>query len=126
MMRALVIAGCFAIHAGAVHAQVSPKTFECNYDRYSDGKSLAPVAGGFSMTFLIDVKADKAYVLGNNGASDVTLLTNQWGMTLVEITGTGNLMATVITFGGDSVHSRHTVFNGKIIPSQYYGRCVVR
>jgi hypothetical protein len=37
---------------------------------------------------------------------------------------TGVVQTTVISFAGDSTHSRHTLFSDKnLVPSQYYGQC---
>ena len=101
-------------------------TFECDYATYSDRMGLHKVEGPFKLTFLIDSKADKAYLIGNNGSSEVVLIPNGGGVTLVETTDTGNVMVTAITKKGESVHSRNGIMGGKIIPSQYYGKCVAK
>lgn len=101
-------------------------TFECEYTTYSDKTGLHKVDGPFNLTFLIDLSADKAYLIGNNGSAEVVLIPNAGGVTLVETTGTGNVMVTAITKKGESVHSRNGIMNGTIIPSQYYGKCVAK
>jgi len=103
-------------------------TFKCTFSTFSDRKAVGQKAeDGLPMTFLVDSKAGKAYVIGNNGSNEVVLVQNQDGFTLVEITGTGNVMVTAITFGGQAVHSRHSmVSKSEIIPSQYYGRCTTQ
>ena len=57
------------------------------------------------------------------GSTEVKLIPNTGGLTFVEVTGTGNVMVTVISDDGRSVHSRNGMVLGKIVPSQYYGRC---
>lgn len=104
-------------------ATASPATFECDYRTYSDGEGLHKVGEPFRLTFLIDSKAKKAYLIGNNGSSEVEVIQNSDGLTLVEVTGTGNVMVTAITSKGTSVHSRNGIMMGDIIPSQYYGSC---
>ncbi|MBM3347472.1 MAG: hypothetical protein FJY55_13390 [Betaproteobacteria bacterium] len=112
--------------ASPVYARTT--TFECSLPRYSDRTGgLYQEKGGLNLTFLVDQTARKAYVLGNNGSNEVMLLPNQEGFTLIEVTGTGNVMVTAITFGGVAVHSRHSmVGKNEILPSQYYGRCTAK
>jgi hypothetical protein len=111
------------LSAGAAMADTT--TFECSYRSYSDEAGNHAVKGSFKLTFLIDTKADKAYLIGNNGSSEVVVILNDdGGLTLVETTASGNVMVTVIAAKEESVHSRNGIMNGKIIPSQYYGKCV--
>jgi len=98
-------------------------TFECDYKTYSDEQGNHKVDKPFRMTFLIDSKAGKAYMIGNAGSSEVEMIPNAEGFTLVEVTGTGNVMVTVIADGGKSVHNRSGIILGDIVPSQYYGTC---
>ncbi|MDD5472400.1 MAG: hypothetical protein PHP05_10860, partial [Sideroxydans sp.] len=77
----------------------------------------------FAMSFLVDPTARKAYMLGNQGSTEVKLIPNTGGVTFVEVTAAGNVMVTVIADDGHSVHSRNGMILGKIVPSQYYGRC---
>jgi hypothetical protein len=99
-------------------------TFVCDYKTYSDPEGTHRVNDPFVLTFLIDTQAEKSYMVGNNGSSEVKLFANDDGFTLVEITEAGNVMVTAITYKGKSVHSRSTMMVGDIVPSQYYGSCV--
>jgi hypothetical protein len=69
----------------------------------------------------------KAYVIGNNGASEVTMVTTEsggsGGLQFIERVGSGALQITAIDAHGNAVHSRHTVLGGVLSPSQYYGAC---
>lgn len=107
-------------------ASADTTTFECKYATYSDKTGLHKVEEPFKLTFLVDAKAEKAYLIGNNGSSEVVLIPNGGGLTFVETTGSGNVMVTAITKKGESVHSRNGIMNGAIIPSQYYGKCVAK
>jgi hypothetical protein len=99
-------------------------TFDCDYKTYSDPEGTHKVEKQFRLTFLIDSKAKKSYLIGNNGSSEVQLVVNADGFTLVEVTDSGNVMVTAISANGKSVHSRNGIMLGDIIPSQYYGTCM--
>lgn len=98
-------------------------TFTCDYKTYSNPEGSHKVEQQFRLIFLIDSKANKSYLIGNNGSSEVKLVANTEGFTLVEVTDSGNVMVTVISAKGKSVHSRNGIMLGNIIPSQYYGTC---
>jgi hypothetical protein len=58
-----------------------------------------------------------------NGA-DVDVHIGSLAISFMEKLETGAVQTTVISFAGDSTHSRHTLFSDKdLVPSQYYGRC---
>jgi len=100
------------------------KTCVCTYTTYSDQSGNHRVKGTFLLTFVIDRNKNVAYIIGDQGSAEVMLVTSKMGgITFIEMTATGNVMTTTIDLKGDSVHSRNTVINGKIIPTQYYGKC---
>lgn len=105
-------------------AGAATTTFECDYKTYGDDKGLHKVGSPFRLTFLVDGSSKKAYIIGNVGSSEVSLVPNAEGITLVEITDSGNVMTTVITSKGKSVHSRGSIVFGDLVPSQYYGSCL--
>jgi hypothetical protein len=109
--------------AGLGAARAETTTYECDYPTYSDEKGLHNVKAPFRLTFLIDPSTKKAYLIGNAGSAEVLLVQNSHGLTLVEITGSGNAMVTAITSKGESVHSRSSIILGDLVPSQYYGKC---
>jgi hypothetical protein len=78
------------------------------------------------LTYIVDKEADKSYLLGNNGSSEVYRFDSDDQLSFLEVTGTLNIMSTTIDSNMDSVHSRNSVILGKLIPSQYYGKCVVK
>jgi hypothetical protein len=104
-------------------ALASTITFDCSYETYSDRRGNHKVNSKFAMTFLVDSAAGKAYMIGSVGSTDVRLVSNTDGLTFIEVTATGNVMVTVISNEGQSVHSRNGLVLGEIVPSQYYGRC---
>ena len=113
----LVIAGCSSV------ASAGTTTFICKYPAYSDQKGKHGDEAPLAIKFLVDSDERKAYTIGNEGSSKVAMIPNVGGFTLVEISSAGNVMTTVITFKGKSVHSRAGMIGGTIIPSQYYGFC---
>ena len=105
-------------------AWAEPTSFKCAYSNFADEEGLHPVEGKFVLTFLIDDETSKAYLIGNNGSSEVQVVSiTPGGFSLVEITAVGNVMTTTIAESGRSVHSRNSVLYGELIPSQYYGEC---
>jgi len=120
--KAALVIACVSIGSANL-ARAETTTFECDYKTYGDDKGLHKVEAPFRLTFLIDTSSKKAYIIGNVGSSDVSLVPNAEGLTLVEITSSGNVMTTVITSKGKSVHSRGSIVFGDLVPSQYYGSC---
>lgn len=104
-------------------ASASIFTHSCSFNKFSSPSGLKVSNQPFDMFYLVDSSKDKAYLKGNQGASEVQLIYNSYGWTFIEITGTGNVMTTTIDLFGDAVHSRNTIIDSKILPSQYYGKC---
>lgn len=121
MIKRFVFVLLFSMLCHAAFA--STNTFECIYKTYSDEEGNHKAKDNFAMSFLVDPTARKAYMLGSLGSTEVKLIQNTGGVTFVEVTGTGNVMVTVISDDGRSVHSRNGIVLGEIVPSQYYGRC---
>ena len=99
-------------------------TYTCNFDSFSDDEGKH--SGELVLTYLVDEDVDKAYIIGNNGSNEVVQIFRGDGRSFLEITATGNVMATTITPSLKAVHSRNSVMFGQLIPSQYYGECVVQ
>jgi hypothetical protein len=80
----------------------------------------------------IDLKAGTARSLGENGASNETVLATPTGLTFIEKTGSGNVVVTTVfatkrtSQDFIAVMSRHMSMLGTVVPSQYYGTCRVR
>src|SRR4051812_6487753 len=87
-------------------------SFVCHYESFSDGTKIEKT--DFSLTFLLDGGSGKAYMIGNNGTSDVIpyVTTTSDGFAFLEVTPAQNLMTTSIDKHLKSVHSRHTNIEG--------------
>jgi len=121
-MRQLVI---FLVAFGALSASAAPMSFQCSFTRYADDiGGLRKTDKPFELSYLIDTETEKAYIIGNNGSAEVTLISNKSGFSLIEVTPSGNVMVTAISVSTQAVHSRNVIAGDKIIPSQYYGTCV--
>jgi hypothetical protein len=92
---------------------------------YSDKASTAGIEtdAHLHLDFVFDDGTRKAMVFGTNG-SDVDVHIGSSAISFMEKTETGAVQTTVISFAGDSTHSRHTLLSDNdLVPSQYYGRC---
>ena len=110
-----------------------PVKWECEFtaaSSYRSGNEKVRDPGKFgaapevlSLTFL--ETNDKAFVLGNAGASEVARIpTESGGVQFVERTGSGALQLTAIDKNGNAAHSRSTVnFDGVLMAAQHYGSC---
>lgn len=103
-----------------------PTTYSCNYTTTSDQEGNHKIKEKFELNFIVDKAAGKSYLLGNNGSAEVQLLESKDQLAFFEVTATGNIMTTAIDSKLNSVHSRNTVMFGELLPSQYYGKCVVK
>ncbi|MEM8563241.1 MAG: hypothetical protein AAGF57_13440 [Pseudomonadota bacterium] len=116
----------------SIGLQAQTMTFNCDYNAYSSEEGLADVEPPFSIQFLMDLDAQKAYIVGNQGSTEVSIIPGTQGVSFVEVTDSGNVMTTSIVLDakndkdvGRTVHSRHVVVSGlgELMPSQYYGVC---
>jgi hypothetical protein len=75
------------------------------------------------LDFIFDEVTRKGMVFGTNG-SDVDVHIGSLAISFMEKLETGAVQTTVISFAGDSTHSRYTLLSDKdLVPSQYYGQC---
>ena len=100
--------------------------YSCNYTSYSDSEGNHKVKDNFELNFIIDRATGKSYLLGNAGSSEVKSFESEDRVTFIEVTPTGNIMSTAIDSKLNSVHSRNTIIFGELLPSQYYGKCIVK
>lgn len=91
--------------------------FNCSYQKYfsADEKRLK-AADGFSLRFSLDTVTEKAVLIGNQGMADVVYLGGDNGVTFLEFLPTGAVQTTTISESGVSVHSRHTLLFGELVP----------
>lgn len=62
-------------------------------------------------------------MVGNNDPSKVDAIKKNEGITFLEPLPLGAIQTTTIVNNNKSVHSRHTLLWGDLMPSQYYGKC---
>lgn len=115
--------GCFVFVLTSLlsHEAFAVETYECKYTSYSNQSGAHEQA--LDLVFLIDKDANKGYIVGNNGSEEVAYVDGR-GLAFIEVTDTGNVMTTAIDQNMKSVHSRNTVLESGLVPSQYYGECV--
>jgi len=94
----------------------------CSYPNYSNEEGLSK-SNEFNLEFRYDTVTEDAFMVGNNGLSEVGVIKGSKGMTFLEFLSTGAVQTTTIANNNKSVHSRHTLLWGDLIPSQYYGKC---
>jgi hypothetical protein len=122
--------------ASAESSAQTPTKWECTFthaagyrggeEKKRDPARYTTKPEKLDLTFL--EASGKAYILGNNGASEVARSpTDRGGIQFVERPASGVLQVTAIDQFGNAVHSRHTVgFEGDLIASQFYGSCTKR
>jgi len=100
-------------------------TLICKYSNYSDQDGNHPTTKKFIITFIVDKENGKAYILGNMGSDEVLMISKKTGdgFTFIEVTPEGNVMTTTVELKGGTVHSRNTLIDGELVPTQYYGSC---
>ena len=125
MMR-LILLFFITVMAFPWPSYAATTSFTCNFPSMASPSGVKKESEQFELRFLSDPKTKKTYLLGNSGSSEVTAIENLTGVTFIEITNSGNVMVTAITYSGEAVHSRNGIMEGKLIPSQYYGKCVVQ
>lgn len=101
-------------------------SFDCKFNLEATSSGLTKQSPLFEMKFISDDEKKSAYLIGNNGSAEVKAIQNAGGISFVEITTSGNVMVTTIAKSGEAVHSRNTVMQSQLVPSQYYGKCVAK
>lgn len=97
-------------------------SYYCNYPNYSNEEGLSK-SDAFNIEFKYDTVTEDAFMIGNNGLSKVGAIKKSEGITFLEPLSSGAIQTTTIANNNKSVHSRHTLLWGDLIPSQYYGKC---
>lgn len=62
-------------------------------------------------------------MLGGNGITDVQLLPTVGGFTFIAVNERSNVLTTTVDIYGKFVHSRNTIMDGELTPSQFYSKC---
>jgi hypothetical protein len=119
----------FALHSLIIAAMLIYGTatakgyrWSCTYSEKASPAGIETDAF-LKLDFAFDDVTRKAVVLGSNG-SDVDVHMGGLAISFMEKLETGAVQTTVISFTGDSTHSRHTLLSDKdLVPGQYYGQC---
>jgi len=98
-------------------------TITCDYDTFASVKQVEPTTEIMQLTFTVDIETSEAQVIRKNGISDVDLYPTGGGFTFVEVNERGNVLTTTVDIHGKSAHSRNTILDSELIPSQFYGSC---
>ncbi len=97
--------------------------YNCTYPLVANPNGIARNQD-LKMTFAIDDATGKATLIGDAGTTDVILISGSAGLTFVERQNSGAIQTTTLDTSGRSVHSRHLMIGGTLVPSQSYGKCV--
>jgi hypothetical protein len=105
-------------------ASASALQFVCTYPKFFAWNDAKPgEAKDFVLKFSLDTLTKKAFLTGNQGVEEVRVVNGDGGITFIEVLDTGAVQTTTISKDGRSVHSRHTIMFGELVPSQYVGQC---
>jgi hypothetical protein len=115
-----VLVGAMALAQSSL-VQAETLRWKCDYTSIATPKGLA--AEKFALEFALDTVTKKAVIIGNAGMSDVATVGGNQGITFQETLSSGAVQTTTIANDASSVHSRHTMIRGSLMPSQYYGTC---
>jgi hypothetical protein len=119
--------GGFLALAITLSPSVSPAsakllTWTCAYPKVSNANGVANDQA-LNFVFTVDDVTGKAMAVGSAGKRGVEIFAGQGGITFLERLPSGAVQITSIDASGTSVHSRHALAGGQLIPSQSYGRC---
>ncbi len=105
-----------------VPAQAETLRWSCEFPVMATPKGVSRES--FKLEFALDSLTKRAVLIGNAGLSDVDVYNGDQGITFQEKLMSGAIQTTTISHAnGKSVHSRHSMLGGNIVPSQYYGDC---
>jgi len=119
-MRTVALVTLSAL-ALATTAHAETLRWKCDYTNMANPTGLG--VEKFSLKFALDTITNKAVIIGKTGMADVAVVTGTDGITFQETLESGAVQTTTIANNTSSVHSRHSMFGKKLIPSQYYGTC---
>ncbi|MEM7401611.1 MAG: hypothetical protein AAF304_06645 [Pseudomonadota bacterium] len=109
------------LSAQSAHSALT--TITCEYDTFASVQKVEPAIEVMQMTFTVDTETSDAKVIRKSGITDVEIYPTGGGFTFVEINKRGNVLTTTVDIHGKSAHSRNTIIDTDLIPSQFYGSC---
>ncbi len=98
-------------------------TITCNYDTYASVTRVEKTIEVMQLTFTVDTETSEAQIIRKNSITDIELYPTGGGFTFVEVNERGNILTTTVDIHGKSAHSRNTILDSELIPSQFYGSC---
>ena len=98
-------------------------TITCDYDRFASVQKVENAIEIMQLTFTVDIDTSVAQVIRKTGVTDVDLYPTGGGLTFIEVNERGNILTTTVDIHGKSAHSRNTIIDSELIPSQFYGKC---
>jgi hypothetical protein len=129
------------------HAETSPLpgALKCEFESYASAvaeKNATSITAQIKsqpgiepLTFAdLDANTQSAQMIGNVGASRVTMFATGTTWSFVEVTDAGNINTTQVFLWDEpeadrgvyrAIHSRHSSIMGVIVASQHYGHCKV-
>jgi len=114
----IIIISLFSLNANAALT-----TITCDYDRFASVKQVEPTTEIMQLIFTVDTESSAAQVIRSDKVVDVDLHPTGGGFTFVEVDEIGNVLTTTVDVHGKSAHSRNTILDSQLIPSQFYGEC---
>lgn len=125
MLQAIQIALIVAGFSVCTQASSENLRYNCNFPIFADSDGLG-AAKDFTLEFNRDSITNDAFMVGNNGTSNVLSIDGHSGVTFLELLSSGAVQTTTISSDSSAVHSRHTMVGPALVPSQYYGTCIVQ
>ncbi len=98
-------------------------TITCDYDTFASVQKVEKTIEVMQLTFTVDTDTSEAQVIRKNSVKDVDLYPTGGGFTFIEVNEHGNVLTTTVDIHGKSAHSRNTILDSELIPSQFYGTC---
>ena len=98
-------------------------TITCDYNTFASVQRVDRTNEVMQLTFTVDTDTSEAQIIRKNGITEVDLYPTGGGFTFVEINERGNVLTTTVDVHGKSAHSRNTILDSELIPSQFYGTC---
>jgi len=105
------------------NAYATLTTITCDYDRYASIQKVEQTIEVMQLVFTVDTESSKAQIIRKSGMTDIDLYPTGGGFTFIEVNERGNVLTTTVDINGKSAHSRNTIIDSELVPSQFYGSC---
>ncbi|QMU61797.1 MAG: hypothetical protein GKR92_08840 [Gammaproteobacteria bacterium] len=105
------------------HAYSAVTTITCDYDAFASIQRVEQAIEIMQLVFTVDTETSEAQIIRKTGVTDVDLYPSGGGFTFIEVNERGNVLTTTVDIHGKTAHSRNTILDSELIPSQFYGTC---